>query len=46
MQIANSEGGLHVLVNAAGVMPLGPIELMSEDWHRRTFEVRASVSLC
>lgn len=45
MQIANSEGGVHVLVNAAGIMPIGPIELMSEDWHHRAFEVRVSVSL-
>ena len=27
LQVATTEGGLHVLVNNAGIMPLGPIEL-------------------
>jgi NAD(P)-dependent dehydrogenase (short-subunit alcohol dehydrogenase family) len=31
LQIARSEGGLHVLSNNAGVFPLGPIELLAEE---------------
>ena len=42
-QIAGSEGGLHALVNVAGICPLGPAEVLAEEWHRKVFEVRRCI---
>jgi NAD(P)-dependent dehydrogenase (short-subunit alcohol dehydrogenase family) len=34
LQVASSEGGLHVLINNAGIFPLGPVELLAEEVRR------------
>lgn len=31
-----------MLINNAGIMPLGPIELLPEEWHRKVWEVGGS----